>query len=286
MAPDLSAVADERIPAKSWRLPPLPLAALWMTLAIASTWYSAWTIAGWLDYRQSIDWMIVTNAGERIAAGLNPYATLVDATHSAFRWSPVAAWLFWVLSPLGALGWAALHLLALAAFRSWRLALVAGVSWPFIVDLLGGNAMIFVVVIAYWALRGKPWAIGAFLVVTLLIPRPLMLPLAAWLLWHHPEWRSRAVAIFAVHAVAVLLVGWGPEWIARLVDSPADIGSDFNVGPSRFIGSWWLLAGIPLGVWLTVRGRIGLAGLSVSPYVLPYYLLMAVLELVPMRLRR
>ena len=76
------------------------------------------------------------------------------------------------------------------------------------------------------------------------------------------------------------------EWVARLLDSTADIGSDFNIGPSALIGSWWLIVGIPLGIWLTWRGRIGLAGLAVSPYVLPYYLLIGVLELVPMRLRR
>ena len=77
----------------------------------------------------------------------------------------------------------------------------------------------------------------------------------------------------------MLVVGWGPEWVARAADSPADIGSDFNIGPSRLVGAWWLVVGIPLAAWLTWRGRVGLAGLALSLYVLPYYLLMLILDL-------
>jgi hypothetical protein len=286
LAPDLAAQREGGARVRATRLPPLPIAALWLALGLASVWYSIWTIASWVSYRQSIDWIIFTTAADRIAGGLNPYATLIEATHSAFRWSPLAAWLFWLIKPLGPLGWAALHLLALAGFRDWRLSLIAGLSWPFIVDLLGGNAMIFIVLVAYWAVRDKPWAIGGYLIATLLIPRPLMLPLAAWLMWRHPEWRWRAAALFAGHALAVFIVGWGPEWISRVADSPADIGNDYNIGPSRFVGAWWLVVGIPLGVWLTWRGRVGLAGLAVSPYVLPYYLLMGIVDLRPMHRAR
>ena len=33
-----------------------------------------------------------------------------------------------------------------------------------------------------------------------------------------------------------------------------------TIGPPRWIGFVWLLVGIPLGVWLGLRGRVGLAG--------------------------
>jgi hypothetical protein len=47
----------------------------------------------------------------------------------------------------------------------------------------------------------------------------------------------------------------------------------YNLGPSRWLGYWWLLAGVPLGAWLYWRGKVGWAGLAISPYVWSYYLL-------------
>jgi hypothetical protein len=68
------------------------------------------------------------------------------------------------------------------------------------------------------------------------------------------------------------------QMIARLfAGSTSEIEWMFNVGPSRWLGAWWLLAGIPLAAWLTWRGRVGLASLAVSPYLLPYYLMFGVL---------
>ena len=61
--------------------------------------------------------------------------------------------------------------------------------------------------------------------------------------------------------------------------STDEVGSAFNVGPTALIGLWWLLLGVPLGAWLFWRGRVGLAGLAISPYLLPYYLMMALLDI-------
>ena len=51
-----------------------------------------------------------------------------------------------------------------------------------------------------------------------------------------------------------------------------------------------MVIGLPLAAWLTWKGRLGLASLAASPYWLPYYLLMLLLELpirtAQMRLRR
>jgi hypothetical protein len=55
-----------------------------------------------------------------------------------------------------------------------------------------------------------------------------------------------------------------------------------NLGPSALIGWAWVPIGLALGAWLTWKGRLGLASLAVSPYVLPYYLVMILLELSPL----
>ena len=48
----------------------------------------------------------------------------------------------------------------------------------------------------------------------------------------------------------------------------------------------WLLIGVPLATWLTVKGRPGFASLAASPYWLPYYLLFLLLELPRSRVKR
>jgi hypothetical protein len=103
----------------------------------------------------------------------------------------------------------------------------------------------------------------------------LVLPIVAWLLWKQPGLRWPFVFMFAAHAGLVLVSGWGDEWIGRLLTSTDEIGSAFNVGPTALIGPWWFLIGIPLGAWLFWQGWVGLAGLAVTPYVLPYYLMLA-----------
>jgi hypothetical protein len=41
---------------------------------------------------------------------------------------------------------------------------------------------------------------------------------------------------------------------------------------------WLSLLLLPVAGWLTYRGRLGLASLAVTPYILPSYLLMLALE--------
>jgi hypothetical protein len=77
----------------------------------------------------------------------------------------------------------------------------------------------------------------------------------------------------------VLATGLGGAWLTQLFGSTEMVGSVFNVGPTAVVGLWWLLVGIPLGAWLFWRGRVGLAGLAVSPYLLPYYLMVALVDL-------
>lgn len=64
-----------------------------------------------------------------------------------------------------------------------------------------------------------------------------------------------------------------PKSVSVIVHPP-------STAPS-FLAVAWVPIGLALGAWLTWKGRLGLASLAVSPYVLPYYLVMALLELVP-----
>jgi hypothetical protein len=144
--------------------------------------------------------------------------------------------------------------------------------------------MAFILLAAAWALRGSRIATGIYLVLVFLVPRPLMLPVAAWLLWKRTEWRGPFVAAFALHAVAVIATGWAGPWLGTLVAAGADASLPSNVGPGRLIGTLpWILIGLPLAAYLTWRGRLGFASIAASPYWLPYYLIMPLLELVNAR---
>jgi hypothetical protein len=55
----------------------------------------------------------------------------------------------------------------------------------------------------------------------------------------------------------------------------------WDLGPTRFLGMAWLIIGVPLAAWLTWKGRVGWAGLAMSPYVPPVYLMLLLFELRP-----
>jgi hypothetical protein len=190
------------------------------------------------------------------------------------------AYVFAVIGGMGAFAWRIVHVAAALAMPTWPMRLVTLAAWPFWYDVETGNVLVFVVLSAAWALRGRSVGIGAFLVLTLWFPRPLMLPILAYLLWKQPAWRVPAVALAVVMTLAALASGWAWDWVRLLTTLGAEAGSPNNLGPTRFLGPWWLLIGVPLAVWLTRRKHLGWASLAVSyPYVLPYYLLMLVLEL-------
>ena len=162
---------------------------------------------------------------------------------------------------------------------TWPMRLLLLGSWPFAFDLQLGNVMAFVLLAAAWAIRGNRVGTVVFLAFCLLFPRPLMLPIAAWLLWRQPWLRWPFAAMFVIHAGLVIASGLGGAWLNRLLTSTDEVGSAFNIGPTAVIGLWWLILGIPLGAWLFRRGRVGLSGLAISPYLLPYYLMVALLDL-------
>lgn len=265
--------------ALAWRSPRVMLGVVAATLLVLLNFY-LFTLTDWTMLRGGggADWTIFGEAGRRAVEGGALYAV---EDNYAFRYSPLLAYLFWIIAPIGALAWRVLHVAAVGAMalHDRRLALVTFLSWPFWFDVEAGNVMTFVLVVAAFALAGRRWAIGAYLVAAIIIPRPLMLPVAIWLLWWHREWRWPFAALFVAHAIVVALTGWAPAWIGSLVSSSAEIESVLNFGPSRLIGWWWIPIGLTAAVILTWRGRLGWASLATSPYWLPYYFLMPLLEL-------
>jgi hypothetical protein len=234
-----------------------------------------------LLFNTASDWDAFVEAA---AKGIDPAVY----TTGRYLWSPLLIPVFaYAIVPAGLLVWRLLHVAVAFGMPSWRLRALTLVSWPFWFDVSLGNIMTFVVVAAAWGIRGSTLGGVAFLSLSLLVPRPLMLPIAAWLLWRRPAVRLPFLAIAVVVLLATLISGLGDEWVRSLIGaasqpaawSSVDEGWRFNVGPSRFIGGWWLLIGAPLAVWLTAKGRPALASVAVAPYLLPYYLLFLVLPL-------
>ena len=177
----------------------------------------------------------------------------------------MAAWIlgFVTLMPLWL--WQVLHVAVLPLLRSWWLVVACLITFPLWFDIQTGNLMIFIAVTGFWAYRGNGPATALFLVLTLLVPRPLMIPLAAWILWNRPQWRLPFLVLFVAHAAIVIASGYAAEWLDALFRVGPELTSDFNYGPSRFIGLWWVPIGLALAAWLTWRGRLGLASLADQP---------------------
>ena len=224
----------------------------------------------------AVDWEQYVEAARRLRSGGDLYEIAHDYVS---RYSPLFAAFFGLIAPIGLGAWRLLHLVAALALPSWPMRLIVLVSWPFWYDVQTGNLLTFVFLAAAWAVRGNRLAIGIYLLLFILGPRPLMLPVAAWLLWQRPEWRLPFATALVAHAAAVFGLGWAEGWIGSLVAATEDASLPSNVGPSRFVGTIpWLVVGLPLAAWLTWKGRVGWASLAASPYWFPYYLLFAALE--------
>lgn len=233
-----------------------------------------------VDHGRAFDWENYREAAHRF-----PLGTLYDWQHPYFyRYAPQLAPLLGFLTGLGLPVWRVAQFLALAALPSRRLALLLAVSYPFWFDVTTGNLMVFVLLAAAWAYRGNGAATVVYLALCVLVPRPIMLPLLAWILWQRPSWRLAFVGIVVAGIATALPTGYLAEWMGTIFKAGADeLGNDFNLSPSHLIGAWWLLIGTPLAVWLTARRHLGWASMAISPYLLPYYVQMLGLELVQPR---
>lgn len=220
---------------------------------------------------ERIDWRLFSQL-----PGLLESGTLYAQTEAGrWVWSPVAAWIMAGVTTIGYWPWLGVHFAALAFLRDWRLIGLALVTWGFWVDVQQGHHLVFVTLAAVFAVRGSRPAAVIYFALFLLAPRPLEVPLAAWLLWRDRALWKPWVVVFAVHAALVLASGYGPEWIASMSRQTI---SGWNLSPAYWLGLAWLIVGIPLGVWLTVKGWPAVAGLAVSHYVLPQYILFVLVD--------
>jgi len=226
------------------------------------------------------DWQLWSALPAALASG-----SVYDIEHGSiwFAWSPIMAPIMAAIALVGYWPWVAAHAVSVLALRDWRLIVLTLTSWAFWFDTAQGNTLTFCFVAGVLALRGHRSATFGYLAMTLLMPRPLMLPLAAWLLWQRREIRLPFVGLFVGHAVIVAASGDGQAWAESMLTYG---GQPWTLGPTALLGAWWLVAGVPLAGLLTLRGHLGWAGLAVSPYVLPQYLLWLLFEMPQSRTAR
>jgi hypothetical protein len=234
---------------------------------------------GWtLTQGSAPDWIVFDEAARRVQAG-EPLFAWNNWYH--YRWSPIVGAVFVVLAPLGLTVWRVGQFLAAATLPDRRLAILTLVSWPFWFDIETGNTLVFTFALAVWAIRGSYLAAIGYFALFVLIPRPLAMPVLIWLLWQRPEWRNAFLWCVVFSIIPVLVFNVADPWTTALSQASADIGHGLNLGPSLWLGAWWVPIGVVLAAYWTWRGRLGLASLAATPYILPYYLLFGLLELVP-----
>ena len=222
------------------------------------------------------DWTVLRESAHRAATG-SPLYVWSDWYH--YRWSPVMAYVLIPLTSIGVLGWRVLQVAAVATLPNRWLAVMTAISWPFWFDVETGNTLIFTFTLAVWALRGSRLAAIGYLVLFAVAPRPLMIPLAVWLVWREPSLRVPATVVAGSSIGLAALTGQLFEWLPALLNAAGDMQHQLNFGPSRLLGIGWIVVGAPLAVLFLRRGWVGLASLAASPYWLPYYFLMAFLDL-------
>lgn len=248
------------------------------------------------------DWAIdftccYQQAGQRLLAGEDIYAWSETYT---FRYTPWAALLFVVFAPMAEvvaiLAWLAVKsvvlILAAALFaRAWAdddrpLAFsLAALFPPAMHDLMIGNVSSFTLAVEVMLLRLRPAVAGsAFGLLLLLVPKPHLLPILAWLLLRQTRTGLVATAV-GLGGVLVGVVAFGVEpWIGFLGTLREPLGRDFTanialsglLGPAGVILSVLLAAGL-FGMAIMRRGPEGLgyailSGIVLGPYTFIHYL--------------
>ena len=217
------------------------------------------------------DFQQYADALERLLAGEPLYGP-----DWLWRYSPVALVTLGPAIATGLIGWSLLHLAALLFVRPWYLAALVALSWPFWVDVISGNTLTFAAVAGIAAMRGSRFGAYTFWWLVLIIPRPVQLPLAAYLAWTRPELRRGLAVLTVVNMAMLVVIGQGVEWVRYLAErGTEDSEAVFNLHPAGEMGVAWLLIGLPLAAILSWRGFPGQAGVVLWPSVLAQYLLLA-----------
>jgi hypothetical protein len=212
------------------------------------------------------DYQIWAQIPERLESG-----TLYDGTpgyHYVF--APATAWILALVIPLGYPLWIALHFVLLPLLGDWRLIALAVASVSFWVDTMIGSTNTFLFIAGAIALRGSTAGAIGYLALFLLMPRPLYLPLAAWLVWKRRDLRAVFAALAALLVMTTLASGYAVEWGIELLVFGGFTMSEANpdnISPTRWLGPAWLVLGIPLATLLTLKGKVGIAGVAMTPYL-------------------
>jgi hypothetical protein len=241
--------------------------AFLIAVAIVNAYLVA--MALFVEPLRATDWNIMRRAAE-LAGSPQLYELRGINT---FVWSPVSAYVLKLLLPISFEAWQVALVASALAMPTWRLRLIVLISWPFWHDWIFGNLLTLIFLASVYAWRGSRIGTIFFFSLALLIPRPLLAPMALWILWKRPAWRWPFVGMFLAHFALVAWSGIGPNWIEALMHlGPEFMDLSWNRGPTRLFGYWWFVAAVPLAAWLFWRGRVGWAGLAISPYVWSYYL--------------
>ena len=223
---------------------------------------------------ENLDWMVWEALPDAIAGG-DMYG---GGTRVPFVWSPIMGWLMAAVPTLGYWPWVTIHLAALVLLRSPLLIALTLVSWGFWTDVAGGNVFTFAFVAGVLALRGSRTASLFSVSFMLLMPRPVLIPLTAVVLWRQRDIWIPAATLFVAHAAVVIATGHAEPWVRALV-AYGSSSAEFDIGLTHFIGPGWLLIGLPIAMILVRQGLIGWAGLAISPYLVPQYLLVPLVDL-------
>lgn len=248
-----------------------------IAMSVLVGWGGGWAMVAW-----PFDWGVLSQLPEKLRDGTLYH---LDASYN-FIWSPASAVLLaGVVVPLGYWIWFAFHIVVLAWLRDRRMILMALVSLPLWIDAGLGNTVTFAVVAGVMALRGN--RAGELLSVALfaLVPRPIQVPLVAWLLWQRPHLRLPFVLALSAVLASAFATGYLTAWLQAAVSvATLTAGGPANFGPTREWGLGWFMVAIPAAIVLTVQRRVGVAGILLSPYLFPQYLLFLLLDLHERRL--
>jgi hypothetical protein len=246
-------------------------------IVLANFFFLVPTLIALFGNPEPYDWRVLREASADVLSGNDPF-------EGAYLWSPIWAVLFAPFAWAGLWAWRILHVAALLMLPTWRIRLLTLASFPFWFDVVLGNTMTFIAVTAVWAMRGSRVGAAAYLWLFLLIPRPLLLPVAVWLLTIHRRWIVPFVLAGLGQVLVLAHVGLFEPWLRKLMTTAStEVGTAINFAPSAFIGLAWFPIGVALGVLAFTRGRVGLASILASPYWLPYYFLMGLVDLAERR---
>lgn len=219
------------------------------------------------------DWVGFEAIAERVRQGLDPYA---DPAH-AFRWSPLAAYALGPITDLGLPAWRLGSFLALLTLPR-RILVLALATFPFWIDIALASNLTVSFVLAWHARTNAAAALG-FAAVAFLVPRPLYVPMLAWLWLRRGRLRLPLLVLMAVAVAGAWATGWIEEWIAVLLTTnDSEMNNTNNLAPSAAIGLWWAFVAWPLAFLAFRRGWVGLASILASPYWLAYYWIFPLLD--------